>query len=302
MARIPKEIRALLRKKHGEQMFGIDEVSHLSLGMPELDAWMGGGLPRGRLIELFGLESSGKSTLALELGARVQKAGEHVVWIDYENSWGDGGYAKGIGLDVSEDRCVVVRPRTLEQGFSVAAEIMTKIGGGLYVFDSLAAATPAAIVDSLIEHVPKNKKEAKGQHALAVSLAVQGLNNYLGQSGGVAIVINQIRTQLSTGGAEGWRVGTTTPGGYALKFYAAMRWKLRRTERVEKDLNGKVIHAWKTEMTMVKSKVSLTEKEQIDLWVIPCIGARVRIPRKAIDLGGGEEVSVEGSESSKSND
>lgn len=253
----------------------LPKSARLPTGMAAFDDWLGGGLPRGRLIELYGMESSGKSTLAIELARRAQKEGEHVVYIDWEISF-ESDYAESMGLDLSPERFLLVRPRSMEAGFGVAADMMRQLGGGFFIFDSLAAANPADTTDALFDR--EGKKQAKGSHSVAVSACLRAMNNFLGQSGAIALIINQIRTSL-----QGFKPTQTTPGGYALKFYAAQRWRIRRTKQIERNFKGKLVKIWEAEMTMTKTKTSSTEREVITLWIVPGMGVRVAAARKSLE-------------------
>lgn len=248
--------------------------------MTELDVWMGGGLPRGRMIELFGKESTGKSTLALELAKRVQsQAGEHVCWIDYEWSF-EQGYAESIGVSFEKSQLLVARPNSIEDGFEVMRALMQQVPGGLYIIDSLAAGEPIGELDRTTDKI--------GSHSAAVSSSIRKINQPLGQSGAVLLIINQLRTQMTKGGPGGMQVSRTTTGGFALKFYAAMRWSITKEKKIMKQIKGKPTPVWTANLKMVKTKVSKTEGESVGIWVVPCFGCRVSKARTPIEQKKGE--------------
>lgn len=274
---LDESTRLSLFKKYGEKTFSLaPDRFRLTTGLQELDDWMGGGLPRGKIIELYGMESSGKSTLAIEIGKRLQFThGEHIVWIDSEWAF-EEDYAHSIGMSTDPDYFILARPRTIEESFQIAREIMAKTPGGLYVIDSLAAVPPRSDVKAL-ESDKGELSDKIGSHSLAISRALQVIGQDIGQSGAILLIINQVRTKMTKGGPGGMTISQTTPGGHAPKFYAAMRWKISRARKIKKTLpsQGREVDVWECTLTMTKTKVSDTEGQELKIWVVPTIGCRV---------------------------
>ncbi len=187
-----------------------------------LDAAVGvGGVPRGRFIEIFGPEASGKTTLALEIIAQCQKLGGKAAFIDAEHAM-DPTYAGALGVDV--DQLLVSQPDSGEQALEIA-EILTRSGGlDLFVIDSVAALVPRAEIEGEMgdAHV--------GLQARLMSQALRKLSGVTSRSKTCAIFTNQIRHKIGVmfGSPE------TTPGGLALKFYATMRLDIRRIATIKK--------------------------------------------------------------------
>ena len=216
-------------------------VEAIPTGALSLDIALGiGGIPRGRIIEVFGPESSGKTTLALHLIAEAQKMGGEAAFIDAEHAL-DPVYAKHLGVNI--DELIVSQPDTGEQALEIA-EALVRIGARvIIVVDSVAAFVPKAEIDGDMgdAHV--------GLQARLMSQALRKLAGVINKSKCVIVFINQLREKVGVmfGNPE------TTPGGRALKFYASVRLDIRRVESLKQD--GEVIGN-RTRVKVVKNKVA----------------------------------------------
>jgi recombination protein RecA len=216
----------------------IDTVSSGSLG---LDIALGiGGLPRGRVVEIYGPESSGKTTLALHVIAEAQKAGGTAAFVDAEHAL-DPGYAKKLGVDV--DELIVSQPDTGEQALEITDTLVRSNAVDVLVVDSVAALVPRAEIEGEMgdSHV--------GLQARLMSQALRKLTGSISKSHCLVIFINQVRMKIGVmyGNPE------TTTGGNALKFYASVRLDIRRTGQI-KDRDDIVGNT--TRVKVVKNKVA----------------------------------------------
>jgi len=217
------------------------DIEHISTGSLMLDMALGiGGLPRGRIIEIYGTESSGKTTISLHAVAEAQKAGGTAAFIDVEHAL-DPVYAKKLGVDI--DNLLVSQPDTGEQALEIIETLVRSGAIDIVVLDSVAAMTTKAEIDGDMgdAHV--------GIQARLMSQALRKLTSVISKSNAVAIFINQIREKIgiSYGNPE------TTPGGRALKFYSSVRIDVRRGEPIKVD--GAVIGS-RTKCKVVKNKVA----------------------------------------------
>lgn len=206
-----------------------------------LDIALGiGGYPKGRIIEIYGPESSGKTTLALHAIAEVQKAGGFVAFIDAEHAL-DPKYAKALGVDV--DNLILSQPDTGEQALEIAEALIRSGSVDCIVIDSVAALVPEAEINGEMgdSHV--------GLQARLMSQAMRKLSGVISKANSTAIFINQIREKVGVmfGNPE------TTPGGRALKFYASVRLEIRRGEQIK---NATDIIGNKANIKVVKNKVA----------------------------------------------
>ncbi|MBQ1803854.1 MAG: recombinase RecA [Bifidobacteriaceae bacterium] len=197
------------------------DVKAISTGSLPLDLALGvGGLPRGRVIEIYGPESSGKTTLALEAIANAQKAGGQAAFIDAEHAI-DPEYAKKLGVDI--DSLVVAQPDSGEQALDIADMLIRSGALDIIVIDSVAALVPKAEIDGDMgdSHV--------GLQARLMSQALRKLTSILDKTGTTAIFINQLREKIGVmfGNPE------TTTGGNALKYYSSVRLDIRRIETLK---------------------------------------------------------------------
>ncbi len=222
------------------------KVDAIPTGSMTLDLALGiGGVPRGRIVEIYGPESSGKTTVALSIIAEAQKMGGEAAFVDVEHAL-DPVYAKALGVDI--DNLLVSQPDSGEQALEIAEALIRSGAIDVIVLDSIAAMTTRAEIDGDMgdSHV--------GQLARLMSQAMRKLTSAISKSNCVAIFINQIREKIGVmyGNPE------TTPGGRALKFYASVRIDVRKGE-VIKD-GGQVIGA-NTKCKVVKNKVAPPFKE-----------------------------------------
>ena len=226
-------------------------VQRFSTGSVALDLALGGGYPRGRVIEIYGSESAGKSTLALHAVAEIQKAGGIAAYIDAEHSL-DPYYAGKIGVNVED--LWISQPSSGEQALSIA-ETLTKSGAvDLIVIDSVAALTPQAELDGDMgdSHM--------GLQARLMSQALRKLTAAMDRSGTSIIFINQIRMKIGVmfGNPE------TTTGGNALKFYSTIRLDVRRGDQLK---DGEDIVGSRVRIKVVKNKVAPPfRKVEVDMY------------------------------------
>ena len=216
-------------------------VEAIPTGALSLDIALGiGGIPRGRIIEVFGPESSGKTTLALHVIAEAQKMGGEAAFIDAEHAL-DPVYAKHLGVDI--DNLIVSQPDTGEQALEIAEALVRSGALDIIVVDSVAALVPKAEIDGDMgdAHV--------GLQARLMSQALRKLAGVINKSKCVIVFINQLREKVGVmfGNPE------TTPGGRALKFYASVRLDIRRIEAIKQE--GEVVGN-RTRVKVVKNKVA----------------------------------------------
>jgi len=215
------------------------QIESISTGAMSLDLALGiGGLPRGRIVELYGPESSGKSTLALHVVAEAQRNGGICAYIDAEHAL-DPVYAKAIGVDI--DELLISQPDTGEQALEIADMLIRSGAIDVIVIDSVAALTPRAEIEGEMgdTHV--------GLQARLMSQALRKLTGTLSRSSTIALFINQLREKIGViyGSPE------VTPGGRALKFYASVRLDIRRIEQIK---DGAEIVGNRTRVKVVKNK------------------------------------------------
>src|SRR6201987_1617525 len=216
-------------------------VEVIPTGSIALDVALGlGGLPRGRIVEIYGPESSGKSTLALHAVANAQRAGGIAAYIDAEHAL-DPDYAKNLGVDT--DALLVSQPDTGEQALEIADTLIRSGAIDVVVIDSVAALVPKAEIEGEMgdSHV--------GLQARLMSQALRKLTGVISKSRTCVIFINQLRMKIGVmfGNPE------TTTGGNALKFYASMRLDIRRVSALK---NGDDVIGSRTRVKVVKNKVA----------------------------------------------
>ncbi|KPU83830.1 recombinase RecA, partial [Psychromonas sp. PRT-SC03] len=229
---------SIMRFGDGNAMMDIEAVSTGSLG---LDIALGiGGLPCGRVVEIYGPESSGKTTLTLQVIAEAQKKGKTCAFIDAEHAL-DPIYAKKLGVNI--DELLISQPDTGEQALEICDMLVRSGAVGVVVIDSVAALTPKAEIEGDMgdSHM--------GLQARLMSQALRKLTGSIKQTNTMVIFINQIRMKIGVifGNPE------TTTGGNALKFYASVRLDIRRIGAVK---NGDEIVGNETRVKVVKNKVS----------------------------------------------
>jgi recombination protein RecA len=196
-------------------------IEVISTGVLPLDVALGiGGVPRGRVVELYGPEGGGKTTIALHIIAEAQKAGGVTAFIDAEHAL-DPGLAAAIG--VNTDEMYISQPDSGEQAFFIIDSLVRSGAVDLIVVDSVAALTPQGEIDGKIEDGPN---KSVGLHARLMSYALRRLTSVISKSRTTIIFINQLRAMINTGYGGG--PTETTTGGRALKFYSSVRIEVRR--------------------------------------------------------------------------
>jgi len=217
------------------------KISTVPSGSLALDVALGvGGYPRGRLIEVYGPESSGKTTVALHAIAEVQKKGGVAAFIDAEHAL-DPKYAAALGVDI--DELLLSQPDTGEQGLEIADALVSSGAVDIVVIDSVAALVPRAEIEG------EMGDSHMGLQARLMSQALRKLSGSINKTKTIAIFINQVREKIGImfGNPE------TTPGGRALKFYATIRLEVRRAEQIK---SGTEIMGNRTKIKVVKNKVA----------------------------------------------
>ncbi|MBQ1428049.1 MAG: recombinase RecA [Kiritimatiellae bacterium] len=250
-----EEVIKAIRKEFGEMSLlrlgdgATSNVEAVSTGALSLDMALGvGGLPKGRIVELYGHESSGKTTLALHVVANAQRKGGTAAFIDAEHAL-DPSYARRIGVDL--ESLLVSQPSSGEEALGICEELVKSGAVDVVVVDSVAALTPQAEIDGAMgdSHV--------GLQARLMSQAMRKLTAAIAQSGTLCIFTNQVREKIGVmfGSPE------TTPGGKALKFYASCRLQVQRIGAI-KNPAGEVVGN-RTRVKVVKNKVAppFTEAE-----------------------------------------
>lgn len=216
-------------------------ISAVSTGSLSLDLALGiGGLPRGRIIEIFGPESSGKTTVALHAVSEVQKTGGIAAFIDAEHAL-DPVYAKALGCDINE--MLVSQPDSGEQALEVTESLVRSGAVDIVVIDSVAALVPQSEIDG------EMGQSQVGAHARLMSQALRKLSGAIAKSNCIVIFINQLREKVGIvyGNPE------VTTGGRALKFYSSVRIEVRKADTLK---NGTEVYGTRTKCKIVKNKVA----------------------------------------------
>jgi recombination protein RecA len=219
----------------------ISDIDAISTGSLGLDIALGvGGYPRGRVIEIYGPESSGKTTLALHAIAEAQKAGGIAAFIDAEHAF-DRFYAKNLGVDI--DNLIISQPDYGEQALEIADNLISSGAIDIVVIDSVAALTPKSEIEG------EMGDSKMGLHARLMSQALRKLTGTIHKTNCTVIFINQLRDKIGVmfGNPE------TTTGGNALKFYASIRLDIRRKTQIK---DGEKVIGNATKVKVVKNKVA----------------------------------------------
>ena len=246
---------------------GLKDIDVVSSGSLALDIALGvGGYPKGRIIEIYGPESSGKTTFALHAIAEVQKTGGRAAFIDAEHAL-DPVYAKNLGVNINE--LLLSQPDTGEQALEICEALVRSEAINIVVIDSVAALVPQAEIEGEMgdSHV--------GLQARLMSQALRKLSGTINKTNTIAIFINQLREKVGVmfGNPE------TTPGGRALKFYSTIRMDVRRSEQIKQ---GDSVIGNKTTVKIVKNKVAPPFKTAV---VEIMYGEGVSRVSEIIDLG-----------------
>ena len=246
-AKALKTAIAQIEKKHGEgSVMRLGENTHMavqavSTGSIALDIALGiGGVPKGRIIEIFGPESSGKTTVALHIVAEVQKAGGEAAFIDAEHAL-DPVYARAIGVDI--ENLLVSQPDCGEDALNITEQLARSGAIDIIVVDSVAALVPRQEIEGDMGQA------TVGVQARLMSQAMRKLSAVISKSNTVLVFINQLREKVGVmyGNPE------TTPGGRALKFYSSVRIDVRKTEQLK---NGNDIYGNHVRCKVIKNKVA----------------------------------------------
>ncbi|TKC08406.1 recombinase RecA [Pedobacter polaris] len=219
----------------------IEAIDSISTGSISLDIALGiGGVPKGRVIEIYGPESSGKTTLATHIIAEAQKKGGIAAFIDAEHAF-DKGYAKKLGVDV--DNLLIAQPDNGEQALEIADNLIRSGAIDVIVIDSVAALVPKAEIEG------EMGDSKMGLHARLMSQALRKLTGTISKTGCCCIFINQLREKIGVmfGNPE------TTTGGNALKFYASVRLDIRRTSQIK---DSDEVSGNRVKVKIVKNKVA----------------------------------------------
>ncbi|TCC86686.1 recombinase RecA [Pedobacter frigiditerrae] len=219
----------------------IEAIDSISTGSISLDIALGiGGVPKGRVIEIYGPESSGKTTLATHIIAEAQKKGGIAAFIDAEHAF-DKGYAKKLGVDV--DNLFIAQPDNGEQALEIADNLIRSGAIDVIVIDSVAALVPKAEIEG------EMGDSKMGLHARLMSQALRKLTGTISKTGCCCIFINQLREKIGVmfGNPE------TTTGGNALKFYASVRLDIRRTSQIK---DSDEVSGNRVKVKIVKNKVA----------------------------------------------
>ena len=245
----------------------IQPVASISTGSLSLDAAVGvGGVPRGRVVEIYGPESSGKTTLSLQIIAQAQKEGGQALFIDAEHAM-DPTYARKLGVNM--DDLLVSQPDHGEQALEIAAALVASQAIDVVVVDSVAALVPKAELEG------EMGDSFMGLHARLMSQALRKLTGVVSRTNTCFVFINQIREKIGVvfGNPE------TTTGGRALKFYASLRLEVRRGQPIK---DGDAIIGNRTKIKVVKNKVAPPFREvEVDL----IHGEGVSLENELLDLG-----------------
>lgn len=256
----------------------IDSVEYVTTGDEEFDKMLGGGLPRGRIIELYGKPGSGKGCFVLSFVKAWVEEGGWSFWSDAEHVF-DPDFAAGYGLEQNED-FIVFQPSTLEDEFGAFYDTVQGRGGGLFVLDSLAAEMPRLEADA-------RGSVIVGHQALVIGQNLKRFPHILAQAGSTFIVINQIRTGIRK---NKWSPQEVTPGGDSLKFFASIRMRCRKVSQSKSLIvRGRRTQPMVSEVKIIKNKCGGAENISAQFIVVPGFSMKFRGGYKELELKGGKE-------------
>lgn len=241
------EMIARVEKRFGKEAIsrGYAAVPTFSSGSLNLDVILGGGYAEGRIIEIYGGFSAGKSTIAIHAAVEIQKSGRAVGMVDSENAI-DPDYMKALGLDLSEEKFVLSQPDNAEEALEIVREMVSTEGIGLVIIDSIAGLTPKAT----LQGEAGDAKVALLARLLSAQLNI--LKNICQKNKCTLLCINQTRNTVGGGFGFGG-ASSTTPGGQALKFYATQRLEMAR---IGSDKEGEETVANRVKITCKKNKIA----------------------------------------------
>uniref|UniRef100_A0A7V3YN35 Protein RecA n=1 Tax=Candidatus Caldatribacterium californiense TaxID=1454726 RepID=A0A7V3YN35_9BACT len=252
---IIKQAMSIIEKKYGKgaimflsQNVLAADVEVIKTGSILLNIALGvGGFPRGRVVEIFGPEASGKTTIALHAIAEAQKKGGIAAFIDAEHAL-DPAYASRIGVQV--DRLLISQPTTAEEALDIVDTLVRSGSIDIVVLDSVAALAPRMELEGGIG------EPTVGLQARLMSQALRRLTGYISKTKTVAIFVNQLREKIGTN----YGPSETTPGGRALKFYASVRLDVRKKDYIRIGGGDQIVGAW-TKVRVVKNKLAAPFKD-----------------------------------------
>ena len=246
------DIISNIEKKYGKgSVISFDEgtvdIITTPSGILTLDIALGGGYPQGRIVEIFGEESTGKTTLAIHAAIEVQRQGRVVVYIDFENAF-DPVYAESLGLQLTKDKFLFVQPCSGEEGFDIGEDFLLADNIGIIIIDSVSAMVPKAELEG-------DFGDSKmGLHARLMSQGMRKLVSKINKSKATVIFINQLRDQIGVMFGD----PKVTTGGNALKFYASQRIRLYSAGSKKE---GEVVVATTVRAKIIKNKIAAPFRE-----------------------------------------